>query len=192
MTFGSPSALLTDHNRSESATVLEHNRLFSSARASFVASRSGCDNIPLLSFFFVAGAYLLFQHREDMILRISLQDLRDRIFPEHALKYVSTDGVAEPRRVLAPCIEASIIAASLALYRGAGSYCLKEDSCSSSTMTSPRRAKGRNTEERTPRIIRGSFDDRRRFQTSTRSLSENFEWYISSVSPKTFRSLSVS
>ena len=157
-----------------------------------MASRSGCDNIPLLSFFFRCRriSTISTSGRHDP------SNLSSRLtrpyFPEHALKYVSTDGVAEPRRVLAPCIEASIIAASLALYRGAGSYCLKEDSCSSSTMTSPRRAKGRNTEERTPRIIRGSFDDRRRFQTSTRSLSENFEWYISSVSPKTFRSLSVS
>ena len=70
-----------------------------------------------------------------------------------ALKYVSTEGVAEPSSVLAPCMDASTIAASRALYLGAGSYCLKEASCSSSTITRPSCANGRNIEDLTPRLV---------------------------------------
>src|SRR5690606_32076194 len=90
--------------------------------------------------------------------------------PSFAFKKDSKEGVADPKSVFAPWIRAIMIAESRALYLGAGSNCLKEVSCSSSTTINPKFLNGRNNEDLAPTIICAfGLASKTFFQTSVRS-----------------------
>src|SRR5690606_36309519 len=101
------------------------------------------------------------------------------------------EGVAVPSNILQDALLAISRATSLALYLGAGSYCLNEGSCSSSTIINPRSLKGRNIDDLTPRITLKRPSLSISCHTSTLSPSQNLHRYTPSSSPKCDLSLFV-
>ena len=85
------------------------------SKASRVCLRSGVEMMPFTLFCFLICRMSITSTSGNEAPSYLSESVTSPNFPLVAFQYVSTEGVADPKRVFAPCIDASTVAASRAL-----------------------------------------------------------------------------